>query len=146
MSASLGTYHPAPHRNRVSMAWLFFGVLAAPVMWMAHLLLSYFASSEACFPGHAPLFLSSADRQALRIALAVFDLIALVIAVFGGFISWRSWIKSREEARGSSTHAIEAGEGRTRFLALWGMLSSSLFLAALVFATIASFMVPICAR
>jgi hypothetical protein len=131
--------HPAPHRHKADFGILLFGASAAPLMWMGHLWLSYGLSSSTCFPGD--LADAGAAGAGLRSALTVFDVGAVIVSLIGLAISWRSWRATRNEAEG---HAIEIGEGRMRFLAIWGILSSLLFLAAIAFAVIASFVVPLC--
>ena len=42
--------------------------------------------------------------------------------------------------------ALQIGEGRARFLALWGIFSSLCFLIAILFNIIASVTVPICVQ
>jgi hypothetical protein len=46
--------------------------------------------------------------------------------------------------RGTGNAVLEIGEGRTRFLALSGMLASGLFFAAVVFNVIGLIFVPPC--
>jgi hypothetical protein len=50
----------------------------------------------------------------------------------------------KDEMEGDHFALIDVGEGRTRFMAMWGMLFSSGFLIAILFTTIASVMVPSC--
>jgi hypothetical protein len=53
-------------------------------------------------------------------------------------VSWRNWQISGAEKAGSALHLLEGGDGRTRFMAMVGMISSGLFLLA-VFAALAAF-------
>jgi hypothetical protein len=144
MSTQTSQLHPAPHRDKVSMFLLLLGLMAAPLMWAGHLYLSYAFAAESCFPGDAPLKYAVEGAAAVRTILAVFDAVALTVAVVAGLIAFRSWRTTRHEAEQADQHAVEVGEGRTRFMAVWGMLSSGLFFGALLFATIASLAVPIC--
>jgi len=144
MSAqALSPSHPAPHRGRVGLASAAFGLLAAPAAWVLHLLLSYALSSFACFPKgesvHAPIW------AALRPLLWGVDVVAIAIGIAAGLVAWRSWQRTQQEARGGAHTLIDAGEGRTRFLALCGILASAGFLLALVFASVGLIVVPACA-
>lgn len=134
--------HPAPHRHRVEFWVLLFGAAASPLMWMGHLWLSYGLSSRTCFP--ADMADAGVSVGGLRGALLVFDAGAIVVSLIALVVSYRSWRATRAEAHGRIEHAVEIGEGRTRFLAIWGMISSLMFLGAILFAAIASIMVPLC--
>jgi len=66
------------------------------------------------------------------------------LAILGGLVSFRNWRLTFDEAPGSAHHLLDNGEGRTRFLAMFGILTSVLFALGLVFATAAVFLVPLC--
>jgi hypothetical protein len=136
--------HPSPHRHRVSFAALMFGMIAAPVFWLGHLMLSYGVSAVACYGSDHPTTIASAT--ALRSALIVFDTIAIIVAMAGGIVSYMSWRRVRTEKEGGQRQALELGDGRARFMALWGIMSSLWFLGAILFSTIASVTVPLCVR
>jgi hypothetical protein len=70
--------------------------------------------------------------------------IAILLALAGIAVSFMNWRTSREEASGTSGELVEAGEGRTRFLSLWGVLSGGGFLIGIIFNTIAFAMAPLC--
>ena len=140
---ALAPSHPAPHRSRAGLVGAAFGLFAAPAAWAMHLLVSYALSSFACFPNgdavHAPIW------PALRPLLWGIDVVAISIGIAAGLVAWRSWDRTRQEARGGAHTLIDAGAGRTRFLALCGMLASGGFLLALAFASLGLSMVPACA-
>jgi hypothetical protein len=142
--AQFVTAHPAPHRHKVSLLALGFGLAAAPLAWAAQTITGYALSSHACFPGDtprvAPLF-----AEAGQIAVAI-NLIAIVVAAAAAAIAYRSWRATRDENDGRLHHLVEIGEGRTRFLALCGMLASLGFLVAIIFASLAILLVPLCGR
>ena len=134
--------HPAPHRGRVGLAPLLFGIAAAPAAWNAQLLISVALSGHACYPRDrllaAPLW------SGLWSILFTISVAGIVIAIVGGLVAWRSWQHTREERPGSAHQLIASGDGRTRFMAMCGMLASAVFLIALVFGTAALFLVPPC--
>ena len=140
---SLAPSRPALHRGRIGLLGAAFGLLAAPAAWALHLLVSYALSSFACFPKgeavRAPIW------TALRPLLWSIDIVAIAIGIVAGLVAWRSWQRSQQEARGGAHTLIDAGEGRTRFLALCGMLASGGFLLALAFASVGLIVVPACA-
>jgi hypothetical protein len=134
--------HAAPHRHRVSLTALFFGLAAAPTAWNAQLLFSVALSAHACYPRDVPLTLPIwSDLWWILLAIGV---AGMALAIAGGLVSWRSWRLTFEEAPGSAHNLLDLGEGRTRFLAMFGILASFLFALGLLFATAAVFVVPLC--
>jgi hypothetical protein len=119
---------PAPETRSVRFAWLLFGVGTAPLFWAGQVMLAYGVSAYVCYPADHPV--APADVDGLRLLLLLFDGIALAGCGAGALVSWRLW------------RQVKAG--RNRFLALWGVLSSLGFLAAVFFNVIASLMVPPC--
>lgn len=134
--------HPAPQRNRVGLAALFFGLGAAPFAWNMQLLIGTALSGHACYPRDVPLALPI--WSGLWWLLLAIDVAGVVLAIAGGLVSWRSWRLTHDEASGSAHHLLDAGEGRTRFIAMFGILTSCLFTVGLVFASAALFVVPLC--
>jgi hypothetical protein len=134
--------YPAPHRRNVGLFSLGFGLAAAPLAWVAQSIIGYMLSSYACFPGStpraAPLFVET------RPILLALNVAALIIAVLGGAIAYRNLLATREERGGGSENLVEVGEGRTRFLAMCGTLSSSGFLIATTFTSSAIVLAPLC--
>lgn len=135
--------HPSPHRERVSLAMLLFGVMAAPGLWIAQIVFGYAVSAILCYPdGH--LLSSPPDAPAVAAGFFAFDIAAAVVAVAGGIVAFLCWRRVSGEKPGGADHAIEAGEGRARFMAIWGICSSLWFFAAIVFNAIATGAVPLC--
>jgi hypothetical protein len=130
----------APEARSASFLVLLFGCIAAPVFWTGQLMLGFGVSAHACYPGDHPILL---DRTGpLFTAMIVFDAVALVACAAGAAVSWSAWRKVRQT--GGQSHTLHTGEGRSRFLAMWGMLSSAWFFLAILFNIIASVMVPSC--
>ena len=136
--------HPSPHRARVSFIMLLIGTAAAPIFWLGQLMLGYSISDAACYGSDHPTTVQS--PQLLHIALVAFDAIAVAAALTAFAVSYANWRATREEKVGGHAYALEAGEGRARFLALWGLLSSSCFLMAILFTAYASLTVPLCVK
>ena len=136
--------HPSPHRDRVSFWSLMFGACAAPIFWLGQMTLGYGVSALVCYGSDHPTTIASAVT--LRGALIVFDVVAIAAALAGLIVSFACWRIVRREKEGGRSHALDIGDGRTRFMALWGIMSSLWFLGAIVFSTIASVTVPLCVR
>ncbi|HWG11539.1 MAG TPA: hypothetical protein VN693_08610 [Rhodanobacteraceae bacterium] len=128
--------HPAPHRHRVSLGALVFGIAGAPLAWNVELLAGAALAGHQCYPRDIPLSLprwTGTWEFLLTLSLA-----AIVLGLSAGGVAWHSWGRVRDEMSGSG------GEGRTRFLALSGMLCSGLFLLALLFTLAVVWLVPLC--
>lgn len=133
---------PAPEGQPVDLYTLAFGVLAAPVVWGLALVSTYAVASNACFSGHAPE-LNAAVSGTTWSALLAIILSAFVISAAAALVSYRSWSAvPREHAEPVSLLAV--GEGRTRFLAIWGMLTSILFAGLILLSVIAILVLPLC--
>jgi len=138
----LSVGHPAPHRHNVPLAALIFGLAAAPVAWITQTSLNYLVASRACYPFEARKLQVVVDG--LWPMLISATVVALIIGILAGLVSWRAWRATREEHHGGGHQAIEVAEGRTRFLALSGMMISALFVAAVLFNVVGLFIVPPC--
>lgn len=136
--------HPPSQRGNAVAALLFLGLLAGPVVWGLQLVANYSIASHACYPGDKPHLGSLMSGHTVWTAVLIVNLVAVALAIAGAALSFQRWRESRAEAAGSATHAVEAGEGRSRFLALWGVMTGCGFLLAILFNTLAIFLVPQC--
>lgn len=132
--------HPAPARQQVSLFALWFGLLAAPTAWMSNELILYYLASQFCHGDAMALPLT----QGFSPWLLAFTVLALLVAVAGTGVSYLSWQKSRQEKEGSGHFLAEVGEGRTRFIAMFGLLSSSGFSVAFIFIFMQLYVLPAC--
>jgi hypothetical protein len=140
--ARFATAHPARYRHKVSLFALGFGLAAAPIAWAAQTILGYVLSSQACFPGDtprsAPLFTTAAPMA------TEINIIAILVAAAAAAVAYRSWRATRDEGEGRVNRLVEIGEGRTRFLAACGILTSLGFLVAMMFSSLAILLVRLC--
>jgi hypothetical protein len=130
MSRVLDPIGPAPETRSPRFLWLLFGCSAAPLFWLGQMILGYGVTAYVCYPGDHPLGPSVAGG--LVGVLVAFDLIALAGCAAGALVSWRIW------------NQHHADEGRNRFLALWGVMSSLWFFAAILFNVFVSVTVTPC--
>lgn len=131
-----GSAHPAPHRERASWAALTYALVGAPAAWFVHLLVNYGLADRAC---------AAQAGLSARGAVMLVDLLALAVAAGAGVVAYGLFHRTRAEKEGSAHVLVEAGEGRTRFLAICGLLASALFLIAIVFDLTGPFMGLPCA-
>jgi hypothetical protein len=131
--------HPSPARKRVSPWLLGVALFAAPAAWFVQLNISVLLGMNRC-PG---LREDAASPSATGGLIAV-GLAALLIVVLALWASARSWNLSRSEAGGDHHSALTSGHGRTRFLAMAGLIANSMFLVAVGFSLIIPLLVVSC--
>ncbi len=136
--------HPAPLRDRVALAEHAFALAAAPLVWGAQLIIGYGVSSRVCFSGSTPHVSSAIAWPGAVSLLLVVEMLAMIVAVAGAVVAWRLWRATREEVEGDAEDMIEAGKGRTRFLSLWGLMTSLGFAGAILFSLVGLLVVPLC--
>lgn len=134
--------HPAPAEHAVPLGALWFGLFGAPVVWSIQLMLNFALVAHSCFPVSEPRTTPLFD--ALGITVLLVSVGALVIALAAFVTAWRSWRTTRREHAGGEELLLEAGEGRTRFMATAGMLVSGLFVLGVVMNAMPLFLVPLC--
>jgi hypothetical protein len=137
-----GSDHTAPHRERAPYVALVFGLVAAPLGWALHLLVNYSIAGQYCAGAALTAATTGSDDTVSTIFLV--DLIAVVLAIAGGYIAFEVWEKAKQEKEGGAHRLVQAGEGRTRFLAMCGVLTSLLFGLAVVFDAIGAMVGPPC--
>lgn len=136
--------HPAPHGGMAGGWSLALGLFAAPAAWLVQLLIDYGFTSLACFPREHPLSAPAPGWGWAWTASAGVNIAALLVALAGAAACFRIWRRSRAEWPGSHGALLDAGEGRTRFLAVTGFWAGIWFALAILFDTIAVFEIPLC--
>ncbi|TAK60200.1 hypothetical protein [Methylobacter sp.] len=126
---------PASGSRRVSV-WLWLGLFGAPAAWVAQLLLSEPFAAYACYPHQVPL--SAPIFEGLPVILMAISIACFAVALLSGFAAWISW-RQFEKGR-----AVKAGEDRNRFLVKLSLLSSFIFIIAVIFNICAVLLVPPC--
>jgi amino acid transporter len=137
--------HPAPHAERVNLGEMFFGVLGGPLAWYLQLCTGYALASAPCFRDGIRVAAPLPALQWTWPAMIAAMLAGVVIALVALGISWRAFRRTRQETAGGSAHLLERGAGRTRFLALWGVLLGSAFAIAAAITAVAFILLPRCA-
>lgn len=144
VSASLA--HPAPHRHKIGLSSLFFGFWGGPIAWIGQLVVNYGLSSQVCFPGRTPLTAVPVGARWITPALLTLDAAAILIGVVAAVVASRTFAATRDEMEGDYHHLLEVGEGRSRFLALCGLITAGGFVLIMLFNTLSLILVPLCAR
>jgi hypothetical protein len=137
------TRSPAPHAERAGLGQIAFAIVAGPLAWFILVCAGEALASEPCFPGGhryaAPLPGLHWTWPALIALLIVCVLVALAAFV----VSWRIYRATCSEEVGRGL--LDEGTGRTRFMALWGMLYGGGFSVATLFSLAAYIALPRCA-
>jgi hypothetical protein len=122
--------HPAPAVRGVTPPALWFGLFGAPVAWSLQLLASYALVAHGCYPDAQPMTMPVVPG--LKTLVLGTGVAALAVALLAGGSAWRSWRATRHEPEGEHEALLEAGEGRTRFMALAGLLLGAVFVLGIV--------------
>jgi hypothetical protein len=123
-------------RSRIGRMRLWLGLFGAPAAWVAQLLLSEPFAAYACYPYQRPL--PAPIFAGLPAILAAISLACFAVALLSGFAAWTSWRQFEKD------RVSRAGEDRNRFLAKLSLLSSFIFMVAVIFNICAVLLVPPC--
>ena len=123
-------------RETVSSGRLWVGMLLAPSAWAVAHLLGYFLASRACDRGAASTAANAGVTQdILAIVLALIAAAGLVIAI-------GNWRHAREPSRPHEPAAL----GRAHFMALGGVVASTLFTLGIVFFALPPLLINVCSE
>jgi hypothetical protein len=118
---------------------LLFGLLAAPIAWATLHMFDYLWIETACQAGLLGGTLAGLGGVAWVVLAAT--LIALVVAVVAGILSFRRWRALRDAQAARDLDPVEA---RSSFLALSGVLVSALFALLIVMTGVPVLLVAPC--
>jgi hypothetical protein len=118
--------NPAPDKLRGS----FFGLFGGPLAWFVQLCCGFALASQPCFRGGNRVAAPPPALQWTWPAMILLMAAAVAIALLSLLVSWRTFTRST---------------GRTRFLALWGILLGGSFALAAAFTAVAFLTLPRCA-
>jgi hypothetical protein len=107
-------------------------------------LIGYGLASYPCNPGGVDRLAPLSGWAWVRPSLLALTLAAVLLAGLGGLVSWRSWKATRSEGDQEHHDVLEVGAGRTRWLALSGLLVTGLLLGAILFDAVVLLGAPAC--
>jgi hypothetical protein len=139
------SHHPAPHRERISIGAILYGVFIGGIVWAGHLMLNFALTVHACYPGDIPLARANSGAHWAWPLILALDIVGLALIASGVWVSYRCWAATGQESEGHHHRLMEVGEGRTRFLGIVGMAFSAMFFLVTLTDTTGLFLVPICA-
>jgi amino acid transporter len=142
---SVLSQYPAPPRHQLALSSAMFGLIGGPLAWFVQLCAGYALASGPCF-AQSQRATQPLEGFAWTWPAMIALLIAGVIVALAAFaVSYRTFVRTRDEAGGDQHHLMEVGAGRTRFVALWGMLLGSGFAVATALTAVAFLVLPRCA-
>lgn len=131
--------HPAPQRHQARPLSLLLALIGAPAGWTVQLLFGFASTSYLC-TGQA----ARAVPTWLDPAVIGLNLTALATSVAALMVALALVRRTAHEHRQRSGGIMEAGEGRTRFLAVWGVCISIVFFVATLANSFSLFLVSSC--
>ncbi|WP_333875146.1 hypothetical protein [Methylobacter sp.] len=141
-NTSANPAHPSPHREEISLTGLWFGILGAPLAWIGLELGSYVLTTAIC-KADPPSTIAAHTDKVWQSLLAI-NVVAVLLALSAAGVAVYNWRKVRYEMSGSAHDLLDVGEGRTRFLAMFGLITSLGFLVAFIFSAVTLFLIPLC--
>lgn len=142
VSAAERQPHPSPHRHRVHRWAVWFGLLGAPLAWSLQEFVNVSLAGHACYPHDVPL--ATPLWPHLSAISVLVEAVAVVIGIAAGLVAFANWRKSRHEKPGDAHQLLGNGDGRTRFIAMAGIMTSLLFLIGIALAALNLVGVPPC--
>ncbi len=123
-----------------SLGQLWFALWAGPLAWAAQGLLGWWIGGSACANGTPGTSVWHLSIGGLQVLVGVISVIAILIALAGLVIGYRSYQRSTPQPDLSDIR----GRGRVDFMAASGLLVSSIFVIATVWAGLTSVLVNPC--
>lgn len=118
---------PARSGNSSRMIWV--QLLAGPVIWSVHFILSYMLTEAICRTGDPGLEIQLAGIPGLNLIVIVLTLLAVAAIVFFGTKAYRSWklIDPDHRPMDELQEQTRWSEGANEFLYFSGFMLSALF-------------------
>ena len=121
-------------------------LFGAPAAWISQMLLCESLTSYACYPYRVPL---SAPLWAdLPVMLAVICTVCLAPGLISGYTAWDTWQRTNQQfaEKSMGDQALEVNSGQSKFLATLGIMSSFIFIVAILFTSSAILLVSLCGQ
>ena len=130
--------NPGARGPGVGLSPLWFGVLAGPIAWSVHLLVSYTLVTLVCKAGfHGSMILGVSG---VGVLVAFVTLMPALVTLYAGTVAYRTWRRTG----GGALIAADQRDEPSSFLALSGVVLSGLFFLAIVLAAVPAFVLPPC--
>ena len=134
---------PAAPQDRIPLLPLFFCITAGPVAWTILHLVAYPLASYACYPQSSQRIHPLPSWLWVRPAMLGLSAAMLGLALVGGWTSWRYLWRAKQIAIAEDLSPLE-GAGRSRYFAVCGIITSVLFVIAIIADDIILFGATLC--
>lgn len=138
------SHHPAPHADRLPAASAAFMLFTGPLAWFLQLCAGFMLLSWPCYPGNHRLADPLAGYGWTRLAALLILLACAILAATSGLFAWRKYREVQGERGGGHADLIHVGHGRTRFMALWGIILGTGFTLTTLATLVGFALVPRC--
>jgi hypothetical protein len=135
---------PAPKRPAIQLHQSFFALFGGPLAWFAQLNAGFALASQPCFLNGERTLVPHWSADCTWPSMIALMSIACMIALLSMLISWRAYARTDDEGADDHCRVIEAGNGRMRFLALWGIFLGAGSALATASTAVAFFVLPRC--
>ncbi|HXV97953.1 MAG TPA: hypothetical protein VEC93_05985 [Anaerolineae bacterium] len=132
--------YSAPPTDARQLRWLWFGLLAGPLVWGVYFLGGYGLTEFVCKLGL--LKFRILGLPALSATIVGLTMAALLVTLYAGFLAYRNW---------QQVAAVEPGEGQpnrleenSQFMTLAGVLLNGLFALTILLTGLPAFFLPSC--
>jgi hypothetical protein len=123
---------------------LLFCLFGGPAAWFFELCGGFALATQPCVLNVAQGTDPKIGLQWTGTAMAILIGIAVLIALSSFVMAWQALKRAQIEAPGNEQGSMDAGAGRARFLALWGMLLGSVFALATAMTAVGFLILPRC--
>jgi hypothetical protein len=117
-----------------------FAVLGGPVAWIVQLDAAFAFSSSPCFVAGA----RQTTHGGVQPWPLIIGLVCLAISAASLWMGLLIFRRTRGESGGGKRHLLHTGQGRTRFLAAWGIAFAAVFTLLIVVNIALLLGMPVC--
>jgi hypothetical protein len=132
-------------RERTGIPLLLLGLFGVPLIWGIRLVANFALASHFCFPGDLRRHALPESLGWVWPAMIGINALSILAAIAVALVCYRSWRTASDESGGARSGLMQSGEGRTRFLSIWGLLVAIMFILAAAFDLVALWILPVCA-
>jgi hypothetical protein len=125
----------------VSGIRVFYGLVGAPLAWIIQICASEALAAQVCYPADHPL--DAPRLSSLQTWIGAVSVVCIAVAIGGVITAWRSWMGLRNGQ--ATNNLVDHSPGRpAHFLALVGVIASSIFLVGSLLTALAVLIVSPC--
>jgi hypothetical protein len=136
---------PPPRAELIPSGESAFCLFGGPVAWFLQLCCGYALASEPCFRAGQRIAAVPVALHWTWPAMVVLTVAAVSVSLAALYLATRAYLRTQHGTPGDTGQLLEARAGRTRFLALWGIVLGGGFALAAATTAVAFIALPRCA-